>query len=201
MRYLQLAVSYELPPALILMCGLPASGKSWLAERLRRPLRAVLLHSDVRRKTLAGSSPTARVHAGYESGLYSPQNKRLTYRSLLGHAVKSLTAGHSVVVDATFSRREYRAPFVDAAARLEVPYYVVHVLASEHVIRGRLAARTTDTTTHSDADLEVYEQARTTFEPPDETPGGHVVQVRSGAGLAEEKSSELLDRRITTEGD
>jgi predicted kinase len=105
------------------------------------------------------------------------------------------------VVDATFSRREYRAPFVDAAARLELPYYVVHVTAPDPVIRERLAARATDPTTHSDADLEVYEQARKTFEPPDETPGGHVVRILSGTGFPEEQSSKLLDRRIRTEGD
>ena len=36
MRYGQLASAYELPPAMILTCGLPASGKSWLARAPRR---------------------------------------------------------------------------------------------------------------------------------------------------------------------
>ncbi len=38
MRYGQLAAAYELPPAMILMSGLPASGKSWMAQHLSRPL-------------------------------------------------------------------------------------------------------------------------------------------------------------------
>src|SRR5208282_218580 len=41
-------------PQLLLMCGVAGSGKSWLAQRLMPPMRAVLLRSDVERKRLAG---------------------------------------------------------------------------------------------------------------------------------------------------
>lgn len=200
MRYLQLAVAYELPPALVLMCGLPASGKSWLGRRLARPLRGVFLRSDVRRKVQAGLSRERRPDQGYGTGLYSPENKRRTYRSLLGAAVEMLEAGHAAVVDATFALREHREPFVDAAERLGLPYYVVHVTATEDQIRERMARRAADPDAASDADLAVYERARETFEPPTEVPAGHVLEVVSGMEAAELGSGQVLDRMIELKG-
>jgi aminoglycoside phosphotransferase family enzyme len=196
MRYFQLAACYELPPALILMCGLPATGKSWLAERIARALRAVVLHTDVRRKVLAGLRPTDRAAEEVDQGLYSPERKRETYRSLLPDAIELLEAGHSVVVDATFSKREQRLLYVDAATRLGLPYYVVHVTAPEDLVRSRLELRAKDPHATSDADLEVYLGARESFEPPDETPEGHVLEVPSGVGPPEARSGFLVDRMI-----
>lgn len=195
-RYLQLAASYELPPALVLMCGLPASGKSWLARQLARPLRAVVLQSDVRRKVLAGMAPRTRVRAEHGAGLYARDQRQRTYRSLLGDALETLRAGHSVVVDASFARRDFRSPFVDAVARLELPYYVVHVRADDALVRERLAQRADDPGALSDAGLAVYEGERALFEPPDEVPEGHVVAVQSGREDPEEQSSLLIDRMI-----
>jgi hypothetical protein len=151
MRYVQLAAAYELPAAMILMCGLPGSGKSWLAKRVAGALRAALLQSDSRRKVLSRMEPGARVQEAYESGLYAPRMKQATYRSLLGDAIHRLRAGHSVIVDATFSQRAYRAQFVDAAERLGLPYYVVHVSAPEAVVRERLERRRNSTSPRSGA--------------------------------------------------
>ena len=199
MRYFQLACSYELPPALVLMCGLPASGKSWLAERLARTLRAVHVASDVRRKVLAGMAARARAREGWGEGLYAPELKDATYRSLLEGAIDDLTDGHSVLVDATFAARAHRRAFVDAAARLGLPYYVVHVTASEERTRERLAQRAAEGRSASDADLAVWLRAREAFEAPDEVPEGHLVAVASGEGVPEDESALLVDRRIARE--
>ncbi len=58
--YRQLAAAYALPPAVIAMCGPPASGKSRIAEAIARPLRAEVVRSDVERKRLSGMEPTER---------------------------------------------------------------------------------------------------------------------------------------------
>jgi predicted kinase len=102
------------------------------------------------------------------------------------------------VVDASFSERAFRAPFVDAAARLELPYCLVLVEASEEETRARLA-RARGARTGSDADLAVYLQARERFEPPDELPGGHVLRIASGRGTPEDAFALLLDRLIALE--
>jgi len=196
MRYLQLATAYELQPALVLMCGLPASGKSWLARRLARPLRAICLRSDARRKLLAGLPVGGHAPKGYGEGLYSEESRARTYRALLGDAIEMLEAGHSVVVDATFARRAERARFVDAAERMDLPYYVLHVTASEETTRRRLAERAADPSNISDADFSVYERAKESFEAPEEVPGGHVLELESGDRPPELASGALLDRMI-----
>lgn len=198
MRYAQLAIGYELPPALILLAGLPGSGKSYLAPHLARPLRAAVLHSDERRKRLAGLAAGASAQAAWGTGLYTPQQRLRTYRSLLDDVVATLQAGRSVVVDASFARAEFRRPFVDAAVRLGVPWCLARVEAPEDLIRARLAARTHGP---SDADFQVYLHERGALEPPDELPGGHVLTLTSMVEPPEELASHVLERLIHLQSD
>ncbi|HEX6882843.1 MAG TPA: AAA family ATPase [Planctomycetota bacterium] len=193
MRYAQLAVGYELPPTLVLLSGLPGSGKSFLAPHLAGPLRGGVLHSDERRKRLAGLAAGASARASWGTGLYTPERRLGTYRALLEDALAMLQAGRSVVVDASFARAEFRQPFVDAAVRLGVPWCLARVEAPEDIVRARLAARTHGP---SDADFEVYRHERAAFEAPDELPGGHVLTLASMAGPPEELVSQVLERLI-----
>lgn len=199
MRLLNLALSYEMPPAMILMCGLPASGKSWLAKRISHTLRGVFLQSDVRRKILAGILPTAPAREAIDSGLYAPEMKDKTYRFLLRHAVDVLLTGRTVFVDATFSKAKYRRPFIDAAARLELPCFVLHVTAPEDVTRKRLEARKHARREPSDADLAVYLRAVESFEPLDEVPEQYVIQLDTSLVTVEEATARLMGRMIVGE--
>jgi len=196
-RYLHLAAGYELRPTLVLLCGLPACGKTTFATALARPLRAARLHSDVRRKRRAGLAPERSARAAWGQGLYRPEAREATYRSLLVDAVRLVRAGRSVVVDATFAARSFRAPFVDAAARLDVPWVLVHLEAREEVVRARLEARAGRGA--SDADLGVYLRAREAFEPPEELPEAHRVGVDAAGGTPEERVARVLERRVALE--
>lgn len=195
MRYVQLAASYDLPPALILMCGLPACGKSWVARRLARPLRAALLQSDERRKTLATTGSDAG-SGGYEEGRYSPESKLATYAALRDGAQAALRSGRSVVVDATFSKREYRTPFLELARTLGAPCVLVQVSAPESLVRRRMQERASDPHEASEADLAVYSSARATFEEPDELDPGQRVRVESGATAPEDSAARVIDALI-----
>lgn len=191
--YFQLAVTYHLPPALILMCGLPASGKSWAAKRIGGLLGAVLLRSDVRRKKLAGVPSTARTGRGdggtFGKGLYSADMTRRTYESLRRQAEEEIADGRTVIVDATFSRRADRHRFLELAESRCVPVYVVHRTASEEATREHLRRRELDRNEPSDADWNVYRQARDRFHPPDEIPADRVV-----ASTAGEDELDLTER-------
>lgn len=196
MRYFQLACAYEMPPLLLLMCGLPASGKSWLAKRLVVPLRAVLLRSDVRRKSQAGRSVAGSGRGEYGEGLYSSERRQGTYVSILEDAGIRLAEGRSVIVDATFSNREQRAAFVERAKELSVTCLLVHVHASDEESKQRLKGRLLDPEEASDAGLEVYIRAREVFEPPEELAPESVVDVTSPVDSTEELGAVLIDRAI-----
>jgi uncharacterized protein len=167
-EYVDLACSYHLPPGLVLMCGLPGTGKSHAAAVLARPFEAAVLSSDVRRRILHGVPAGESRADAYGRGLYTPELKQRTYEALLAEAEKALAHGRTVVVDASFSERAQRAPFVALARRAGAPLALVLVTASEERVRRRLAARASDPKRVSDADLAIHLRARERFEPPDE---------------------------------
>ncbi len=201
LRYLQLAAGYELAPRAVLLCGLPASGKSWLAAHLARPLRAALLHSDARRRAVA--APAQAAGDGYGEGLYAPEQKERTYRALLDGALEALGSGRSVLVDATFALRRHRALFAEALARSGFAWHLVELRASEALTLERLARRAAEGRSLSEADAEVYRRARESFEPPDEVPAGRRLVVEATADAAdggdpgpEAHVARLLDQAI-----
>lgn len=204
-RYVHLACAYSAPQSLILTCGLPASGKTWLARHLAAPFEAAHLSSDVRRKLLANLPLERRSSEPFESGLYSPASKERTYEALLEHARELLTPRadararapelpRAVVVDATFSNAARRAPFRALARELGLAFVVAHVVADEPLTRSRMARRANEPSQPSDADWSVYLRARESFEPPSELPESERVELPSGELGAQDAVRAVLDR-------
>jgi predicted kinase len=94
---------------LVLVGGLPGSGKTTIAGRLADSLGAVLLSSDRVRKELAGLAPEAHAYAGYREGIYAPAHTERTYAELLRRAGELLGRGESVVLDASWTDGDLRA--------------------------------------------------------------------------------------------
>ena len=68
---------------LVLVGGLPGSGKTTLSGALADELGAVLLSSDRLRKELAGLDPFQYAAAPYRAGLYTPEHTSRVYGELL----------------------------------------------------------------------------------------------------------------------
>jgi len=71
---------------LVLIGGLPGTGKSTLAARVSEALGAAMLRTDEVRKELAGLDPVTPAAAGFGQGLYAPEMTGRTYRELLDRA-------------------------------------------------------------------------------------------------------------------
>ena len=139
---LHAARSLEPPaPALLIMCGLSGSGKTWLARQLAERLLAVHLRSDVERKRLAGLDELARTRSGIAADLYSGRISAAVYERLAQAAEHVLGGGYTVIVDAAFLRREERARFAELGARLGVASRLVRCDAPVETLRSRIAAR------------------------------------------------------------
>ncbi len=190
-RYFHLAASYTLSPALILVCGPPASGKSWVISPLSQPFEAAVLSSDRVRKRLAGIAETRRDRQGVEAGLYRPEMTDRTYATLRDKAEVHLRAGRTVLIDATGSTVARRAPFHALARDHGVPLLAVHLDPPESVIRERLEKRARDPHAISDANASVYESIRDRWEPLDELPS--VVHWPHVDRAPEELVSALVD--------
>jgi hypothetical protein len=179
LRYFALAGAYALPRSLVITCGLPGSGKSWLAARIARPLGAAVIRSDVVRKRLAGV-PAAHHPSGAEAeALYSAASSQLTYQAMIQEARAALDRGRSAVVDATFPQRGSRSAFAQLAASFRAPFLVVHATAADAVVRQRMARRRDQPGEVSDADWDVYLKFTRTFEPPWEVPPAQLVAATS----------------------
>ncbi len=195
LRHFHLAASYELPPALVLSCGLPASGKSVAAHAIAESFEARVLRSDVKRKQLAGLPPTRLAPIEYRTGLYSPEMTERTYAALRDEARETLRRGRTAIVDASFSSAHSRRSFADLAAELRSPFVVVELSAPEETIRERLQQRARETGNPSDADLEIYLAMRWEFEPPYEVEAQSLVRIDARLPV-EEIVSATIDRLI-----
>lgn len=134
---------------LVLITGLPGSGKTTLAKAYAARYGVLHLNSDLLRREMG------------LMGHYSPEDKKKVYDALLERTREALLEGREVVVDSTFYREAIREPFRRVAAECAARLLWVEVRAQEHTIRQRLQTPRPD----SEADFAVFEKIRDEYEP------------------------------------
>lgn len=165
-RYIDLATSYIVEterPTLILVGGLPGTGKSVLARRIGRSLGIPVVTSDVVRKELAGRPIDSHDPQHYEQGIYQPALTEKTYQAMLEQARNQLADGRSIVLDATFLDPAWREAARDVAAAAGGDVLLIETLAPREVVRARLVRRAAEGGDPSEAHLEVYDGMRARF--------------------------------------
>lgn len=147
-------------PALVMLCGLPGTGKSYFAAALARRVPVVVLSSDRIRKILV---PRPRYSRGEHRRVFAAAHWLL--EELLG-------AGYAVVFDATNRTERARQPLYAIAERAKARLVVLEFDVPEEVARQRLegraggaAAGAAGYVDYSDADWRIYCQMRQGGEP------------------------------------
>ena len=166
-QYLQLARRYTArkQAVLVIMRGLSGSGKSTVARDLCEQTGMIQLRSDVERKRQAGLAATDTSHSGIDNGLYSSDKTTETYRQLGTLAKSILVAGYSVLVDATFLKREQRDQFRAQAAASGTPFLIIECSAPDHELERRILARQASQQDASEATLAVLHAQQAIDEP------------------------------------
>ena len=154
-RYLALAqrLSRRWDPRLLVTHGLPGSGKTWVTHGLLQATGAIRLRSDVERARMLGGDH------------YQADDSAAVYERLHELATLSLGAGYPTIVDAACLQRAQRDPWRTLAARLHVPYVLLHCDAPADALRQRVRERALRGGDASQADEAVLQMLTTTQEP------------------------------------
>lgn len=137
-------------PAMVLLSGLPGTGKTTFALALSRQHGFVHIESDAIRRALA---PEPRYSAAESARVFALAHARL--RTVLA-------AGGRAIVDATNLTTRDRGRFLEIAAQASATVLVIRMTAPDSTVRQRLRGPREG---HSQAGEAVYERMRGRVQP------------------------------------
>ncbi len=147
---------------LVLVGGLPGTGKSTLAAGLAATRDHALLRSDVVRRertasSASGSRDGGHRSGGYRSGAYTPELTDATYAELVSRARSLLERGRPVVVDASWTAARHRRLAAELAEEVAAPLVALECTAPREITHGRIADRLAADHDPSEATPEIAE--------------------------------------------
>lgn len=181
-------------PCLLLVIGLPGTGKSTLAKELANCAHFEVVRSDVVRKDLwrklsvGDHDSTASERLTPRGGMYSDEWNQRTYAECWRQAEQMLFDGKRVIVDANFRVDSDRIRFLEAAQRMGLRCGILVCEAGEAIVRQRLSQRRGDA---SDADWSVYLRAAETCEPMSPVSKASASVVDTGGNLNDSLSTAM----------
>jgi len=134
---------------MVLITGLPGTGKSTLAAALAAELNAHHLNTDRIREELN------------LKGKYDARTKKRIYEVMLQRTEELLKTEQNVIVDGTFYQQKLRNRFQRLANRLGKDIRWIELRANESTIRERVNKKRQ----YSEADFEVYKKIKGLYEP------------------------------------
>lgn len=141
---------------LIMITGLPGSGKTTFAKALADSLNAVHLNTDIIRNNMG------------RRGKYDETSKSMIYANMLRQTESYLHRGEDIVVDATFYKAALRKPYKKLAKKYKNQLFWIMIIAEESVIKERMLQKRQ----YSEADFDVYLTIKSIYEPLEE---GHLI--------------------------
>jgi predicted kinase len=124
---------------IVIVFGLPGSGKSYFASKFAKVMDAGYINSDMTRKEI------------FKERLYSDEEKRTVYDKMLEQMKESVKQKNNLVLDATFHKKDIRKMFVDEM-KGKGGIFFIEIQADENTTRERLKKPRPN----SEADFEVY---------------------------------------------
>jgi predicted kinase len=136
---------------IVLVGGLPGTGKNFFSLRLSEKIHATYINSDRTRKEIDSQ------------GRYAFEDKLNVYEEMAQRTAEALRRGKAVIVDATFYCRQMREIFFTLAKLMHLKLAFIEIVADEKVLRKRLRS----TKASLEADLSVHNFVKTQYEQPD----------------------------------
>lgn len=156
---------------IVIVFGLPGSGKSYFASRLAKKINAGYVNSDKVRKEM------------FAKRTYSDQEKNAVYAKMVVLMKEAARQDTNLVLDATFHRKEVRKMFVEELEG-ESKVWFIEVRADEDIIKERMK----EERPYSEADFKVYKHILQQYEPLDKP---HLILESTNDNII-----EMLERAI-----
>ncbi|HSN82788.1 MAG TPA: AAA family ATPase [Polyangiales bacterium] len=188
-RYFMLSLAFErpplVPPKVVAVGGMIASGKSRTAATIGELIAAPVISSDRTRKHLLGRKPSESLETEAWSGAYAPSVTSAVYDELWRLAEVIVGSGRPAIIDASFRTAEMRDEVKKLAERCGVPFLFVECVAPRELTLERLAAREQREGVESDARTDLMEEFERRFEPIEELPSSEHVRIDTSRPRAE----------------
>lgn len=187
-RYFGLALRYALlgshPVVLVCMGGV-GTGKTTIARHLSDRLNVRHFSSDRIRKGRAGQPLTERTPEAERKELYTPARSDEVYEVLGEEALKAVRQGESILLDATYGRRERRMQLIYKLQTSGVSVVFMETVASNETILERLQQREHQPEIISDARAEDLDLLNGNYEAPDELESDRLIRINTEQALSE----------------
>ena len=189
---------------LVIVCGLPSTGKSTVAKQIAEDTKGKILRTDVIRKELFKKATLEDVENAENPMLYNLegvfdaqetipdryqemiwQQKKMVYDELFHRIAAMLKEGETVILDGTFYERSLRERIYTIAKENNTRIYLVECVCSENFVRERLEKRRSIADDASYVDkFQVYLKVKKAYESPTSDSTGEAVPIiRYDTGL------------------
>jgi predicted kinase len=135
---------------IIVICGLPGTGKTFLSSKLSTHVNATLLSTDKVRKEL------------FEKPTYSAWERALIYDVLFLLAKYLHSSGINCILDGTFNTEKSRTEVKEFLNLTNDQIHIIECICPEDMIITRLLLRKDD---YSDANVSIYLKMKKIYEP------------------------------------
>lgn len=140
---------------LVLVCGLPGTGKSTVAKELAKRINGKLLRTDIIRKEMI------------KKPKYTERGKQNVYELLFSRAEHLLSKKINCILDGTFYKKSLRKRASDVAKKTGAKFEIIECICPEKIIFERMKKRI-KIGDASDADFRIYEKMKNEYEPIEE---------------------------------
>lgn len=171
---------------LIIVCGLPGTGKSTLARHLSSDLGGRVLRTDLIRRELFKNASLEEVLKSDDPMQYDLERifdkqeeipeeyqqiiwkqKEMVYDELLRRVERLLEKGNNVILDGTFYKRKLRERIYFVAEKANVHAYLIECRCPEKVVEDRLIKRQRIINEISNVKkMQIYRTVKKAYETP-----------------------------------
>jgi len=137
---------------ILVLFGLPASGKTFLADELAKEFGCVHFNTDIVRKQFI------------EKPDYSDKEKRLVYKKMLELSAKELEKGNCIILDGTFYRETMRKKAGELAKKYLDTAVFIELTVTDSEAKRRISERARKKKSPSDATFPVYLKLKKRFQ-------------------------------------